>query len=270
MNAFLLTDDGFVEAPGCEDQWSRLPRLEMKRWAQDTRALDRCGRRRSAATDPSFRRGVKPGNYGKTYYATPYTDAEVLSFMAACDELAANARDIPMHNPRTWRRMRALIALLWRSGLRISEALDLVADDLNPDEGTVTVRCGKGGKRRISAMDPWGFAQVIPWMVERQDALPPGPLFCIAEGPTKGERWTPAGVRAGLAKVKAVTGFEGRLAPHQLRHTHAVGLAKEGVLLPLLSRQLGHSNIATTSTYLSGISPQDVINAISARPVPGS
>lgn len=234
-----------------------LPVVSLEPWAPDVRRLDRCGRRRSRATDPAFRRGIKPGNAGKRYFATPYTDDEVLAFMDACPDTGA------------WRRMRALIALLWRSGLRIQEALDLVEADLNPDAGTVTVRCGKGGKRRISAMDPYGFSQVIPWIMERRD-LPAGPLFCVVEGPTRGQPWTAAGVRQGFAKLKEATGFEGRFAPHQLRHSHAVGLAKEGVLLPLLSRQLGHSNIATTSTYLSGISPQDVIDAISARPVPTS
>lgn len=263
--AFIVRDGALVEVEQCPDRWCRLPRLNLKRWHTDQRkrddcapefGLDRCGRKRSRATSPEFRRGLKPANAGLTYPATPYTDAEVLALMDACPDT------------RAWRRMRALIALLWRSGLRISEALALLPADLDPEQGTVTVQCGKGGKRRISAMDQFGWEQIEPWLAERPE-LPSGPVFCIVEGPTKGERWTPAGVRQGFRKLRDATGLEKRLAPHQLRHSHAIGLVKDGVLLPMVSRQLGHSNIATTSTYLSGISPQEVIDAVMARPMPG-
>jgi site-specific recombinase XerD len=248
--------------PACGERWRRLPTIKPHRWLEDRRVecqtdlgVDRCGRKRSRATDPNFLKGVRPPNAGLKYFATPYTDDQVLGLMAGCPDT------------RAWRRMRALIALLWRSGLRISEALDLVPADLDPLAGTVTVRCGKGGKRRISALDPWAFDIVLGWLAERA-VLPAGPVFCVVCGPTRGGWWSSGDVRGGLQRLKARTGFEGRLAPHQLRHSHAVGLAKEGVLLPLIQRQLGHSNVATTSTYLQGISPQDVIDAISTRPIP--
>ena len=50
-------------------------------------------------------------------------------------------------------RTRALIVLLWRSGLRITEALSLAESDLDSSRGSVLVRCGKGGKRREVGMD---------------------------------------------------------------------------------------------------------------------
>ncbi len=53
-------------------------------------------------------------------------------------------------------RVRGLIAILWRAGLRISEALVLTESDLDPKTGSVLVRVGKGGKRRIVGMDDWG------------------------------------------------------------------------------------------------------------------
>jgi site-specific recombinase XerD len=55
---------------------------------------------------------------------------------------------------------------------------------------------------------------------------------------------------------------------HQLRHAHAVELAREGVALPLIQRQLGHRNMATTSVYLSGIGVEEVIATVSSRPAP--
>jgi site-specific recombinase XerD len=68
-------------------------------------------------------------------------------------------------------RARALIVLLWRAGLRISEALALAESDLDHMAGGVLVRRGKGGKRRHVGMDRWGWQQIDPWL-ERRVALP--------------------------------------------------------------------------------------------------
>ena len=61
-------------------------------------------------------------------------------------------------------RMRALIVLLWRAGLRINEALTVSEHDLEPRAGSVLVRHGKGGRRREVGMDPWGWEQLSPWL----------------------------------------------------------------------------------------------------------
>ena len=53
-------------------------------------------------------------------------------------------------------RIRALIVLLWRAGLRISEALALSETDLELAQGSILVRRGKGGRRRVVGMDEWG------------------------------------------------------------------------------------------------------------------
>jgi site-specific recombinase XerD len=55
-------------------------------------------------------------------------------------------------------RLRGVIVVLWRAGLRISEALALTETDLDPDRGSLLVRHGKGDKRREVGMDSWAFA----------------------------------------------------------------------------------------------------------------
>ncbi|MBA3747215.1 MAG: tyrosine-type recombinase/integrase [Solirubrobacterales bacterium] len=60
--------------------------------------------------------------------------------------------------------MRALIVVLWRAGLRISEALALAESDLDPRRGSILVRCGKGGKRREVGMDAWAWEQLARWL----------------------------------------------------------------------------------------------------------
>ena len=52
---------------------------------------------------------------------------------------------------------------------------------------------------------------------------------------------------------------------HQLRHAHAVELLHEGIPLPLIQRQLGHSHLSTTGTYLEGINTEEIISTIHAR-----
>jgi integrase len=91
-------------------------------------------------------------------------------------------------------RIRGLIAILWRAGLRISEALALTESDLDPKTGSVLVRFGRGGRRRIVGMDDWAWEHVRRW-TEHRVQLPIGPLFCILAGPTRGRAWRrPRGV----------------------------------------------------------------------------
>src|SRR5256885_16554737 len=84
-------------------------------------------------------------------------------------------------------RLRGLIVVLWRAGLRISEALSLGEADLDPRRGSVLVRHGKGGRRREVGMDDWAWGQLRPWLAARLK-LPVGPLFCVITGPTRGRR----------------------------------------------------------------------------------
>ena len=71
-----------------------------------------------------------------------------------------------------------------------------------------------------------------------------------------------------LRRVAAQAGIRRRFAPHQLRHAHAVELAREGVALNVIQRQLGHANLGTTSIYLQGIDTEEIIATIHARRAP--
>ena len=130
------------------------------------------------------------------------------------------------------------IVVLWRAGLRVQEALALAEHDLDPRRGSILVRCGKGGRRREVGMDDWGWEHLRPWLTARVE-LPVGPLFCIIDGPTRGRPWSGAAVRTEFRRVAAHAGVRRRFAPHQLRHAHALELAREGVPLNIIQRQLG-------------------------------
>jgi integrase len=217
--------------------------------------LDSAGRRRSPATMPGYHAGRPPRNKGLRYPADPPTVEEIVAVMRhAADD-------------RHGRRLRALIVVLWRGGLRIQEALALAEHDLDPRRGSLLVRHGKGGGRREVGMDDWGWEHLRPWLTERAE-LPVGPLFCIIDGPTRGRPWSGAAVRGELRRLAAQAGVRCRFAPHQLRHAPALELAREGVPLNIIQRQLGHANLGTTSIYLQGMDPEEIIATVRARRAP--
>jgi integrase len=127
--------------------------------------LDAAGRRRSPATMPGYHAGRPPRNKGMPHPADPPT----------VDEIVAVMRHTP--NDRHGSRLRAMIVVLWRAGLRIQEALALAEQDLDQRRGSILVRQGKGGRRREVGMDDWGWEQMRPWLTARSE-LPVGPLFC--------------------------------------------------------------------------------------------
>jgi integrase len=131
--------------------------------------LDRAGRHRSPATMPGFHAGRPPHNEGLRYPGDPPKVEEIIAAMRA-------AGDRP-YGPR----LRALIVLLWRAGLRIHEALDLTEGDLDQRRGSLLIRHGKGGRRREVGLDAWGWEELRPWL-ELRPELRVGALLCVING----------------------------------------------------------------------------------------
>jgi site-specific recombinase XerD len=217
--------------------------------------LDRAGRRRSPATMPGFHAGHAPGNKGLRYPADPPKVEEIIAVMRAGGDGTLS------------RRLRCLLVIIWRAGLRIQEALALTEGDLDQRRGSLLVRRGKGGRRREAGMDAWGWEHLQPWLDMRRE-LPVGPLLCVINGATRGRHWSPAAARTELRRTASAAGVRRRFAPHQLRHAHAVEMAREGVPLIVIQRQLGHSNLGITSVYLQGIDSGEIIETVHARRAP--
>ena len=162
--------------------------------------LDAAGRRRSPATLPGHHQGRPPRNKDRRYPADPPYVEEIAAGMRCARDAA--------HGLRT----RALIVLLWRAGLRISEALALAESDLDIGRGGILVRHGKGGKRREVGMDRWGWQQLEPSR-QRRLQLPIGALVCVIDGPTAGRPWSPPAVRETLRQLAVTAGVRRRFAP---------------------------------------------------------
>ena len=137
--------------------------------------------------------GVPPRNKGLRYPPDPPTVEEIIAVMRAAGDGPDGVR------------LRGVIVVLWRAGLRISEALALNETDLDPDRGALLVRHGKGDKRREVGMDRWAWSHLEPWL-ELRRTLPVGRLFCVVRGPTRGRPCAPAGIRAQLHHAAAQPG----------------------------------------------------------------
>jgi len=142
--------------------------------------VDTGGRRRSPATMPEYHRGRPPRNKGLRYPADPPTVEEIIAVMRA-------AGDDPDGT-----RLRGLIVVLWRAGLRISEALALAECDLDAGRGAILVRHGKGGKRRRVGMDRWAWGHLAPWLTLR------APGWCPVLHPARSDPRTVVGAGRGL------------------------------------------------------------------------
>jgi len=197
-----------------------------------------------------------PWNKGKTLPAEPLTPQEALALLSACSSKAP-----------TGLRNRALLTLLWRGGLRVAESLALLPKDVDPEAGTVRVLRGKGSKARTVGLDPTAMAVVQRWTDRRRELGINGRarLLCTL----KGKPLLSSYCRALLPRLARKAGILKRAHPHGLRHTHAVELVRERVPLPVISRQLGHSSVAVTNTYINHLSPEEVVETMKARQWPG-
>ena len=140
-----------------------------------------------------------------------------------------------------------------------------------PTSTRVAVRCWCGAARAAgAARSAWTIGPGNSSRPGSTCALScrSGPLFCVVNGATRGRPWAAAAARTELRRVAREAGVRRRFAPHQLRHAHAVEMAREGVPLIVIQRQLGHTNLGITSIYLQGIDNTEIIDTVHARRAP--
>lgn len=179
------------------------------------------------------------------------TPAEANALIAAC-----SARS------RIGTRNRALIVVMYRSGLRLAEALALRPADVDPARGAIRVRHGKGNKPRMAPLDPGGMATVLRWMEARKaDGIRGTTLFCTLGGGPLSQQY----VRQMLGRLKAKAGITKRVHPHGLRHSFAHDAHREGKPVGAIQKALGHTRLTTTAIYLDHLGAADVIETMTAR-----
>lgn len=142
-------------------------------------------------------------------------------------------------------RDRAILELLYSSGLRVSELSGLNTDDIHLKDALIKIR-GKGRKERIIPMGSKAVDAVKTYLVERMlFKSKVGALFLNRLG----SRLTDRSVRRIVVKYARPLGFNEMVSPHTLRHSFASHLLQGGADLRVIQELLGHSSLSTTQRY---------------------
>jgi len=180
----------------------------------------------------------------------PRVQKKQISFLET-DELKRLFDTIPS-DTLIGKRDRAVIALLYSSGLRVSELTNLDRSHINIRRGEFSVR-GKGQKDRTVYIDPTAADLISVYLKARTDNLPP--LFVsyggyqIVDQSGDFKRLTPRSVQRMVSNFARLAGITKHVSPHTLRHSFATDLLRNGADLRSIQTLLGHSNIATTQIY---------------------
>ena len=142
-------------------------------------------------------------------------------------------------------RDRAILELLYSSGLRVAELAGLNVDDINIKESLIKIK-GKGKKERIVPVGSKAIDALKSYSIERillkgKDSA----LFLNRMG----TRLTDRGVRRIVVKYAKALSIQGRIGPHTLRHSFASHLLQGGADLRVIQELLGHSSLSTTQKY---------------------
>jgi integrase/recombinase XerD len=168
-------------------------------------------------------------------------------------------------------RDRAILELLYASGLRISEAIGLDRDDLSTDGGFVRV-IGKGDKERLVPVGDVALEWLGRWIDgPRAVLLGIGHVALTRGGPLflgdRGGRLARQQAWAAVKRAAARAGLAARVSPHTLRHSFATHLLEGGADLRIVQELLGHASISTTQlyTHLTGERIRDVYSRAHPR-----
>lgn len=149
------------------------------------------------------------------------------------------------------RKHRAIIALLYSAGLRVSEVVRLRPSDLDEERKLLLVRRAKGGKDRVSLLSDRALEVVREYRQGQQVGK------WLFPGPGKGRHLTARTVQRIVERAGRRAGLERKATPHTLRHTFATHLLEAGVGLRHIQELLGHASSRTTEIY-THVSRQDL------------
>ncbi len=158
-------------------------------------------------------------------------------------------------------RDRALLTLLYGTGIRASECSGLREQDLNWEERTIRV-VGKGGHERTLPLNEEVLHVLRQYRLARGEAKAAAPFFRSREGNALSRNAIYERVRSHAQRAKLAK----RVSPHRLRHTFATHLVQEGVGLVTLRDLLGHRQVTSTQIYIH-LTAQDLRQAADKHPV---
>ena len=189
-----------------------------------------------------------PPNKGKKYPPELLTPGEVQRLLDGCSRKAP-----------TGIRNRAMLTLLYRSGLRVSELLALRPSDVDQAKRSLRLLDTKAGEAQTRGYHAGADDALARWLDTRaKRGLRNGKLFTTLDGGPVSDDY----VRGLLRRLATKADIQKRVHPHGLRHTFAVELEAAGVPVTVISKLLGHSSVAVTARYLDHLTNAQAVEAL--------
>ena len=145
-------------------------------------------------------------------------------------------------------RDHAILELFYSSGLRLSELVDININNINFDDGTITVT-GKGNKERIIPVGTFAFKAIKEWLKLRKtinNLTPKNQILFLSKS---GQKLTSRAIQYRLKFWAIKQGIPENIHPYLLRHSFASHLLQSSQDLRAVQELLGHANISTTQIY---------------------
>lgn len=157
-------------------------------------------------------------------------------------------------------RNRAIIEMLYGSGLRVSELIELKLSNIYREEGYMRI-LGKGSKQRLVPISPIADEQFSYWLADRNmlDIKPEATDIAFLNH--YGRQLTRAMIFTIVKRLAEAAGIQKTISPHTLRHSFATHLLQNGADLRIIQQLLGHESIVTTEIY-THVNIQDLREAI--------
>ena len=232
------------------DDWKRLNGLELTRYLAGRHGAGLSPRslaRALAAIRAFVRWGLKQGVFERdpTVTVRPPKIRRKLPATLDVDEAARLMIPTTDDSPEA-RRDRALMELLYSSGLRLAEVASLDLTDLDLAEGLVRVT-GKGSKTRIVPVGSKAREAIRDWLKARATLAPPEEQAVFTS--RRGTRLARRSIEARISHWAKKLGFDRRVYPHLLRHAFATHMLESSGDLRAVQELLGHASLATTQIY---------------------
>ncbi len=165
---------------------------------------------------------------------------------------------VPNTRCPTGLRNRAILEVMYRGGLRVSEVVKLRAPDIRWKQGIIEVHNGKGGRDRNVPVR----SETIGWLQAWGEKRPKRArfFFCTLAGKRLAVRY----IQAMVERMAGRSGVQCRVSPHTLRHTYATEMLDQGFTIREVQMLLGHSSVQTTQIY-THVRPADIAAKIQAQ-----
>lgn len=145
-------------------------------------------------------------------------------------------------------RNRAIIEVLYGSGVRVSELINIKLSDIHKEEQYIIVR-GKGNKQRLVPLNDEAIKQIELWLIDRNRLnIKPGHEDILFLN-RRGAQLTRVMILTIVKRLAATAGIKKTISPHTLRHSFATHLLEGGANLRVIQMLLGHENLTTTEIY---------------------